>query len=195
MELILQGIKRPFVIKYQNQEFDTVNEIPEGAQVRVVLPSTNPSTEPKYDPDRILTGSQVRLGKSYIIKVKKYMTQPSTPQFDFMKRWNNNEPMPFRVMVGRVVEETKGMVLMDLHCKPLETDYCMRCGLQLTNPVSRLYGLGPECGGHAYINPFSTEEQLYAALDEVQDKLANIKWYGWVIKSAIETAKEVQDGE
>lgn len=46
------------------------------------------------------------------IKVKAYMTKPATPQFDFMQKWNNNKPMPYRIMKGEKVKETKGMVYM-----------------------------------------------------------------------------------
>lgn len=82
--------------------------------------------------------------------------------------------------------------MVDCIAVPLKIDVCMRCGRTLTHPVSRLYGIGPECGGHAHINPFNTEEELYAALDKVKEQLSEIKWRGWVIKSAIEECQEVK---
>jgi hypothetical protein len=197
MELVLKGINRPFAVEYEGNEFQTLAAIPEGAQVKIVLPKIQVQTEQVKTSERRLTGLEVRLGQSYVIKVRQYMTKPSTPDFDFMEKWNNNIPMPFRVMTGKVVKETRGMVMMDLHCEPFKTDYCMRCGRALTHPVSRLYGIGPECGGHAHINPFETEEQLRAALDDVRAKLADVKWRGWIIKSAILEAflkEEEQDG-
>lgn len=192
MELVLKGINRPFTVEHEGNEFQTLAAIPEGAQVKIVLPKIQVQTEQVTTSERQLTGLEVRLGRIYVIKVRQYMTKPSTPDFDFMEKWNNNVPMPFRVMTGKVVKETRGMVMMDLHCAPFKTDYCMRCGRALTHPVSRLYGIGPECGGHAHINPFETEEQLRAALDDVRAKLADVKWRGWIIKSSILEALEIR---
>lgn len=139
-----------------------------------------------------VTSNDMRVNRSYIIKVREYMTKPSSPNFDFHAKWNNNIPMPFRIMKGRVLKETRGMVMMDCIAVPLKTDVCMRCGRRLTHPVSRLYGIGPECGGHAHINPFDTEEELFAALDKVKEQLSQIKWRGWIIKSGIIEVEEVR---
>ena len=126
--------------------------------------------------------------KIYRIKVRQYMTRPSTPQFDFHDKWNNGNPMPMRIMVGRKLKETKGMVQMELWGEITEevATYCMRCGRILTNPVSKYFGIGPECGNHGYNNPFDDEEELKRAVKEVDKQLREIKWTGWVIKSAIE---------
>ena len=126
--------------------------------------------------------------KIYRIKVRQYMTRPSTPQFDFHDKWNNGNPMPMRIMVGRKLKETKGMVRMELWGEITEevATYCMRCGRTLTNPVSKYFGIGPECGNHGYNNPFDDEEELKRAVKEVDKQLREIKWTGWVIKSAIQ---------
>jgi len=126
--------------------------------------------------------------KIYRIKVRQYMTRPSTPQFDFHDKWNNGIPMPMRIMVGKKLKETRGMVQMELWGEITEevTTHCMRCGRTLTNPVSKYFGIGPECGNHGYNNPFDDEEELKRAVKEVDKQLREIKWTGWVIKSAIE---------
>ena len=126
--------------------------------------------------------------KIYRIKVRQYMTRPSTPEFDFHDKWNNGNPMPMRIMVGKKLKETKGMVQMELWGEITEevATYCMRCGRTLTNPVSKYFGIGPECGNHGYNNPFDDEEELKRAVKEVDKQLREIKWTGWVIKSAIE---------
>lgn len=126
--------------------------------------------------------------KIYRIKVRQYMTRPSTPQFDFQDKWNNGIPMPMRIMVGRKLKETKGMVQMELWGEITEdvATYCMRCGRTLTNPVSKYFGIGPECGNHGYNNPFDDEEELKRAVKEVDKQLREIKWTGWVIKSSLE---------
>jgi uncharacterized protein YlzI (FlbEa/FlbD family) len=143
--------------------------------------------------DRVLVeDTELKVDHTYIIKVRQYMTKPSEPGFDFQDKWNNGVPMPFRVMKGLVLRETRGMVYMSCHGVPMKTDSCMACGRRLTHPVSRLYGIGPECGQHYHVNPFSTEEELYAALDDIKKKLQEVTWEGWIIKSAVERAEEVK---
>lgn len=131
----------------------------------------------------------------HIITVRKYMTKKSSPEFDFMSKWNNDIPMPMRTMVGTVEKETRGMVYMKLHGEMIAERMftCMCCGRQLTNPVSQFFGVGPECGGHNYVNPFNTDEELHNAVDAYKKVLANVTWEGWIIKSAIveDTIKEV----
>ena len=46
----------------------------------------------------------------YRIAVKKYMTERSVPGFDFMAKWNKDNPMPLRTMTGTVEKETRGMI-------------------------------------------------------------------------------------
>lgn len=122
------------------------------------------------------------------IFVKSYMTKKSTPEFDFMAKWNNDNPMPLREMVvDEYVKETRGMVYIKCHADILQrvTVRCMCCGRPLTNKVSQFFGLGIECGKHNYVNPFDTEEELNQAVADYREKLLNIKWEGWIIKSAI----------
>lgn len=123
----------------------------------------------------------------HIITVKQYMTKPATPDFNFMAQWNNNIPMPMCTMVGTVEKETRGMVYMKLHGEIIADRMftCMFCGRPLTNPVSQYFGAGPECGGHNYVNPFETEEELRQAVNAYKKQLANVTWEGWIIKSAI----------
>ena len=131
--------------------------------------------------------------KELLITVKAYMTKKSEPGFDFMEKWNNNNPMPMRIMAGTVIQETRGMVRMKLHGTMYAEKMCtcMCCGKRLTNPVSQYFGVGPECGGHNYVSPFDTEEELKEAVSEYRKKLQNIIWEGWVIKSAIIEQEEI----
>ncbi len=130
------------------------------------------------------------------ITVKQYMTKKATDDFDFMKQWNNDEPMPYRIMIGTVEKETRGMVYMKLHADLTEekTLHCLKCGRIITNPVSQFFGLGPECGGHRYIHPFYSDAELREAVAECRKQLQNTTWEGWIIKSAILT-DEVIDNE
>ena len=124
----------------------------------------------------------------YRIAVKKYMTEPASPSFDFMAKWNDNKPMPMRIMIGTVEKETRGMVYMNLHGEARETITCVCCGKELTNPISRHYGIGPVCMSKVGIMRDVDD------IDSIKDDLVNIKWSGWIIKSAIVSREEVQDG-
>ena len=122
--------------------------------------------------------------KTYVITVKQYMTQKGSPDFDFMTKWNNDNPMPLRTMTGWIEKETRGMLYMHLHGTAQQTITCMRCGRELTNPISRQYGIGPEC-----------IQKLGFALDmndvdEIKEKLVETDWSGWIIRSAIVDMKE-----
>lgn len=140
------------------------------------------------------TVAQVQAKKiQYRITVRQYMTKKASPEFDFMSKWNNNVPMPFRVMIGTVEKETRGMVYMKLHADIYAEKICtcMCCGRALTNPVSQYFGVGPECGGHNYVNPFNSDKELKEAVAQYRKKLQGIQWEGWVIRSAITEMEEV----
>jgi len=119
------------------------------------------------------------------ILVKSYMTRKSSDDFDFMKKWNNDIPMPIRRMQGTVEKTTRGMVYMKLHGFAKKTIVCQCCGKELTNPVSRAYGVGPICLGKMGI----TEEIDNVA--GITEALEKITWEGWIIKSAILEEEEV----
>lgn len=142
---------------------------------------------------------QIRANNEHIVKkitVKQYMTRKATPEFDFMKTWNNDVPMPLRTMIGTVEKETRGMVYMKLHGDITEekTLHCLKCGRPITNPVSQYFGMGPECGGHNYINPFYSKEELENAVKDYREKvLKNITWEGWVIRSSIISEEVVNE--
>lgn len=121
----------------------------------------------------------------YRITVKKYMTEKSSPGFDFMVKWNNDNPMPLRTMTGTIEKETKGMFYMKLHGEAEPTIRCMRCGRQLTNPISQHYGIGPEC---------MSKLGLVCDIEDVETikkKLVEVVWEGWIIKSAIIEREEL----
>lgn len=122
----------------------------------------------------------------YRVTVKKYMTEKSSPEFDFMAKWNHNNPMPMRTMTGTIEKETKGMVYMKLHGEAEPTVRCMRCGRTLTNHISMKYGIGPECITKI---PFI----MHLDVDDVEGikkQLVNVVWEGWIIKSAITEREE-----
>ena len=130
------------------------------------------------------------------IFVKQYMTRKASEGFDFMKQWNNDNPMPLRTMIGTVERETNGMVYMKLHADITseKTMRCLACGRPITNPVSQYFGMGPECSGHKYINPFYSEEELKKAIEDYRENvLKKITWEGWIIRSAILEEEEINE--
>lgn len=140
------------------------------------------------------TNVQTVGSKEVRITVKQYMTKKASPEFDFMARWNNDEPMPLRTMTGIIEKQTPGMYYMKLHGDiwAEKIAVCMCCGKRLTNPVSQYFGIGPECGNHGYVNPFDSEEELKEAVAEYKKKLQSITWEGWVIKSAVTSMEDVE---
>ena len=131
--------------------------------------------------------------QQYRITVRQYMTKKGSPDFDFMIKMNNNIPMPFRTMIGTVEKETRGMVYMNLHADiyARTIPVCMKCGRPLTNKISQYFGVGPECGGHNYVNPFNSEEELDEAVQHYRKELQKVTWSGWIIKSAIVEKEEI----
>lgn len=122
----------------------------------------------------------------YLIEVKKYMTEPASPGFDFMAKWNNNNPMPMRIMQGTVEKETRGMIYMKLHGLAKPTITCRCCGKELTNPISRHYGIGPIC-----LSKIGIARDIND-IENIKEELVNISWEGWIIKSAITKKEEIK---
>ena len=179
----------PGNLKVNGREFENVFQAIQafgGYQGKLVIELNTKSAPPPWE-------EEVEESKEteYVIKVKRYMTRPGSPSFDFMDKWNNGVPMPMRVMVGKKLKETRGMVKMELRGEIVQkvNPVCMKCGRTLTNPVSQYFGIGPECGGHNYINPFETDAELRQAVAETRKQLQSITWTGWIIKSSIEEQK------
>ena len=179
-------------VEINGEKYDSIQEVPESVknsltgQVHIkLLVNTENATESHRDAQN---------GKEYRITVKPYMIKKSTPEFDFMERWNNDVPMPLVTMTGTKEKETKGMVYMKLHGDIIDNaTHCMRCGRLLTNPVSRYFGIGPECG--EFIHASVTEEDMEdikKAVEKMRGQLRKVTWEGFVIKSAIIEEKEVR---
>ena len=135
--------------------------------------------------------NKMEVGKSYKITVKKYMTEPATSTFDFQDKWNDGKPMPLCIMQGEVIKETRGMYYMNLQGKAEPTSRCLVCGKPLTNPVSKLYGIGPECSEKVGLIRIESEEEAKEKLKHIMEQIDDISWSGWVIKSAIKEWEEI----
>lgn len=162
--------------RYLEQDFEN------GKAFDIILPARHSGVS--YAEEAIKNEKMI-VGGSYKIHVKQYMTQPASGSFDFQDKWNNGNPMPLRVMTGEVKKETRGMLYMNLHGKAEATSTCLVCGKVLKNPVSRLYGVGSECSEKIGLIRLESEEESSEKLTIIEDQMQNIKWEGWVIKSAI----------
>ena len=129
--------------------------------------------------------NKMEVGKSYKITVKKYMTEPATVNFDFQDKWNNGKPMPLCIMQGKIIKETRGMYYMNLQGKAEPTSKCLVCGKTLTNPISKLYGIGPECSDKVGLIRIESEEEAKEKLKHIMEQIDDISWSGWVIRSSI----------
>lgn len=134
---------------------------------------------------------KMEVGKSYKITVKKYMTEPATSTFDFQDKWNDGKPMPLCIMQGEVIKETRGMYYMNLQGKAEPTSRCLVCGRVLLNPISKLYGIGPECSEKIRLIRIESEEEAKEKLKHIMEQIDDISWTGWVIKSAIKEWEEI----
>lgn len=192
MESILKAINRD--IEYNGEIINVDNFVDNVDECEVVKVFIRANNTVQYIEEEVEEQDMgiIEVGKTYRIKVRQYMTKPATPEFDFQDKWNKGIPMPFRTMTAVIKKETKGMYFVECWVEPMETSSCMKCGRRLNHPVSKLYGIGPECGQHAHINPFETSEELHQHLEEIKVTLNNIKWEGWIIKTAIEEYKEVK---
>lgn len=109
------------------------------------------------------------------IKVRQWLTRE-----DY-----TDKPMPMRTMFGTIEQETAKAYYVKLHGKLMPSSNCLHCDRDLKHPISLLYGLGPICGQHFYINPCNTKEELetnYAAMCAV---MAKITWEGWIPKTGV----------
>ncbi len=135
--------------------------------------------------------NKMEVGKSYKITVKKYMTEPATANFDFQDKCNEGKPMPLCIMQGEVIKETRGMYYMNLHGKAEPTSRCLVCGKTLTNPISKLYGIGPECSEKVGLIRIENEDDAKEKLKHIMAQIDDITWTGFVIKSAIKEWEEI----
>lgn len=155
----------------------TEQNFKEGEPFEFILPAKHKDIE--------YISTKMEVGKSYKITVKKYMTEPATANFDFQDKWNNGKPMPLCIMQGKVIKETRGMYYMNLQGKAEPTAKCLVCGKNLTNPISKLYGIGPECSDKIGLIRIESEDEAKEKLKDIMKQIDNISWTGWVIKSAI----------
>ena len=141
--------------------------------------------------EQYTSSNKMEIGKNYKITVKQYMTEKSTRSFDFMLKWNNDIPMPLCIMQGKLVKETRGMYYMKLKGNAEPSCKCFVCGRTLSNPVSKLYGIGPECSEKIGLIRIDTEDEAREKWNEISAHLQDISWEGWVIRSSIKEWEEI----
>lgn len=98
--------------------YDSISQVPDNISFSddwsiKLLPITN--TETSSTPVSKIT--TVETPVEYRITVKKYMTKPSTPGFDFMSKWNHDIPMPLCTMVGTKEKGNKRNGVHEASCR------------------------------------------------------------------------------
>lgn len=136
----------------------------------------------EFDPDMV-----------YQITVQAYMT---TYKDDFFLATSpqlaNKSPMPYRTMVGKVIQELNGLVKMELRCDIPFTRYtnCIKCGRPIPDKVHQYFGLGAEC---ASFDISEDDLKNHEKMAKFRNYLYNIQWTGWIVKSAITSKIEIPD--
>jgi hypothetical protein len=116
------------------------------------------------------------------VSVRQFLTKPSTDP-----KYKDKQPVPFRVMFGYVTQESKSAVFVHLRAKPEPASHCLRCGREITNPTSLLYGFGIECITKVpFATPLVDPNKLDEYMKDLQSKMADIVWSGWLPKGHIE---------
>lgn len=193
MITMLQAWKGP--VEVNGQRYDSVAALTTGnnvfsGKISIKLyadAETAPVGGIRRGVDGVKNGEKEVDKQKFRVTVKQYMTKPSEPGFDFMAKWNNDKPMPMRTMTGTVLKETRGMVQMQLKGFGEATCNCLRCGKVLNNPISKYYGIGPDC---------MAKLGLTRDIDDVEGikkDLQEIEWTGWIIKSAITEWEEIDE--
>lgn len=175
--------------RYKEQDFEG------GKPFEFTLNRKKNNDNKRLEPYKNVDNDKMEVGKSYKIEVKKYMTEPATSSFDFQDKWNNGIPMPLCIMQGEVIKETRGMYYMNLNGKAEHTTKCLVCGRNLTNAVSKLYGIGPECSDKVGIIRIESEEEAKEKLKHINEQIDNITWEGWVIRSSIKHWEPIIESE
>lgn len=157
-------------------EYENTDSVPD----TIELSGATINLLPKVEQRRVKVDDTLD-DREHLITVRQWMTQCSTPDFDYMKKFNKDIPMPLRTMQGTIEKETEKSVYMHLHGSTKPTIRCMRCGKELTNPISRKYFLGVEC---------IQKVGIFRPIDDIEgikEDLVKINWSGWIPKSAIIT--------
>lgn len=183
MITMLKNWTGPVEVNGNKSRIEYISHIPGPLHIVLGVPLTKVQEESTSQSDNSF--SETDTHTEYRITVKQYMTKPATPEFDFMAKWNEDKPMPMRIMQGYKVKETRGMVYMKLHGFGAETITCSCCGKELTNPISRYYGIGPVC-----LSKIGIARDIEDVAN-IKEDLVNITWEGWIIKSAIQEMTEV----
>ena len=100
-----------------------------------------------------------------------------------LKGWLAREHAVSKVLQGDILQETAKGIYFKGHCAVRASSFCLRCGRELTHPVSLVVGYGPECCSRLGI-PWEVEttEQIEA----VKKQLLAKTWEGWLPKSKTE---------
>ena len=163
-------------VNVNGTEFESVGSVPDNIEVTTL--TLLPKVEQRAEQRRVRV-EDIDDSAEHLITVKQWLTQPATPEWDYNERMNKGVPMPLRNMQGTIVKQTEKSVYMHLHGVAKATVKCMRCGRELTNPVSRAYGLGIEC-----IQKVGIVADIHE-VEKIKEQLVKVEGYWWIPKTSI----------
>jgi hypothetical protein len=99
-----------------------------------------------------------------------------------LKGWLAREHEISKFLQGDILQETAKGVYFKGHCSVRASSFCLRCGRELTHPVSLVIGYGPECCEKLHI-PWVVDDP--EAIEKVKKQLVEKTWEGWLPKSKI----------
>ena len=166
----LQGWQGKVIVN--GTEYESVSSVPSDIEVATI------TLLPAVERRRVKVEDSTD-DREHLITVKQWLTQPATPEWDYNDRMNKGVPMPLRTMQGTVLKETAKSVYMHLHGSVKPVVHCMRCGRELTNPISRHYGLGTECLGKVGILVDPDE------VEKIKEQLVKIEGNWWIPRTSI----------
>lgn len=117
--------------------------------------------------------------EEFKIKVAQFLTKGTNDP-----KYQDKKPVPMRIMFGYVTQESKNGVYVNLRGKAEPSSCCFKCGRELTHPVSLLFSIGPECGGHFHESPMPKTD-LEAWYEAIKKRMPDITWSGWLPKAYV----------
>lgn len=120
------------------------------------------------------------------IEVEDWLLRQSDNINTFMLKWNNDIPLPLKIMDINIIKEERGIYYIKAIAPNNNIVKCTYCGRVLRTPESKLVGIGPECLRKIGLPNISINERK-----KILDKLKSIVWVGWIPKSAIINMEDI----
>jgi hypothetical protein len=107
-----------------------------------------------------------------------------------VKKWfRDKAELGSMELEGEVKAVTERALLVEGSASVRESKHCLRCGLEITNPVSQWCGYGPVCSEYVGVERVEVEERGLSEdeKEEVRGRIVEETWFGekWFPKSQV----------